>query len=227
VSAGRILDFEKDGVCVLPEVVAPDMLGILRERIGDMVGARGGTRATDVPPEVRALIHPHGALTATARALIGADAHATRVLVFDKSPERNWGLGWHQDRAIAVKARIEAPGFKHWTVKQGVPHVEAPEEVLARMVALRLHLDDCGLDNGPLEIAAGSFRAGAVAKARISELVGDMECVPCPANAGDVLAMKGLTFHRSKPAAEPSHRRVLHVDYAADELPGGLEWAQA
>ena len=227
MNAGRTLDFQKDGVCILLDVIAPEAVGILRDRIGEMVGARGGSRATDLPSEVRALIAPDGELTALARSLIGADARATRVLAFDKSADRNWGLGWHQDRAIAVKARAEAPGFKHWTVKQGVPHVEAPEDVLSCMVTLRLHLDDCGLDNGPLEIAADSCRAGAVPKGRIAELVSDMECLQCPAHAGDVLAMKGLTFHRSKPAKQPIHRRVLHVDYAADDLPGPLEWAQA
>ena len=222
---GRTFDFERDGVCLLPDVVAPGELGDLRDRVAEIVGVRGGARATELAPQIQALIGPQGRLTSIARDLRGEEMKATRVLVFDKSADRNWGLGWHQDRAIAVRQRVDAPGFRHWTVKQGVPHVEAPEDVLSRMLTLRLHLDECGPGNGPLEIAKGSCRLGAVPKARIAELVAELDCAPCPAAAGDVLAMKGLTFHRSRPAEHPTHRRVLHVDYAAGDLPGGLEWA--
>ena len=144
--------------------------------------------------------------------------------MFDKSADRNWGLSWHQDRAIAVKERVDTPGFKNWTVKHGIPHVEAPQHILDRIVTLRLHLDDCGADNGPLEVAFGSHRCGVLTKSEIAARLPEMDCGPCLAAAGDVLAMRGLTVHRSGPAREPSHRRVLHVDYTDTELPAGLEW---
>ena len=31
-------------------------------------------------------------------------------------------------------------------------------------------------------------------------------------------------LHASGAALEPTHRRVLQVDFAAGELPGGLKW---
>jgi hypothetical protein len=103
--------------------------------------------------------------------------------------------------------------------------VEPPEAVLAGMVALRLHLDDCGADNGPLLALRGSFRLGRVAAGQIQHHVAAGSVATCCARAGDVVAMRGLTIHASERAAQPGHRRVLHVDFSAESLPGGLEWA--
>jgi len=33
-----------------------------------------------------------------------------------------------------------------------------------------------------------------------------------------------LILHASSKAVSPSHRRVIHIEYAGAELPGGLEW---
>jgi hypothetical protein len=33
-----------------------------------------------------------------------------------------------------------------------------------------------------------------------------------------------LTLHASSPAQAASHRRVIHIEYACDNLPAGLEW---
>jgi hypothetical protein len=65
-------------------------------------------------------------------------------------------FAWHQDRAIAVRDRVDVPGFGPWSVKAGLVHVEPPVDILERMLAVRLHLDDCGEDNGPLRVLPGS-----------------------------------------------------------------------
>ncbi|MCG9895681.1 MAG: phytanoyl-CoA dioxygenase family protein, partial [Fimbriimonadaceae bacterium] len=44
-------------------------------------------------------------------------------------------------------------------------------------------------------------------------------CLP-----GDVLWMRPLVFHASGRAATGSHRRVIHLEYSAAELPPGIEW---
>jgi hypothetical protein len=31
-------------------------------------------------------------------------------------------------------------------------------------------------------------------------------------------------LHASSPATAPMHRRVVHLEFACDPLPGGLEW---
>jgi hypothetical protein len=42
--------------------------------------------------------------------------------------------------------------------------------------------------------------------------------------AGGVVVMRPLILHASSPAVSPSHRRVVHLEYAAEDLPGGLAW---
>ncbi|MEO0476521.1 MAG: phytanoyl-CoA dioxygenase family protein, partial [Planctomycetota bacterium] len=81
--------------------------------------------------------------------------------LFDKIKGSNWHVGWHQDQAIAIKERIEGvPGFGPTSVKAGVPHTRASEVVLQQMLAVRIHLDDCGPDNGPLRCSPGSHLSG-------------------------------------------------------------------
>ncbi|MCC6427704.1 MAG: hypothetical protein IT435_12895 [Phycisphaerales bacterium] len=48
----------------------------------------------------------------------------------------------------------------------------------------------------------------------------------CEVLAGGVLLMRPLVLHASRKSARPRHRRILHLEYASAELPGGLEWAQ-
>ena len=49
----------------------------------------------------------------------------------------------------------------------------------------------------------------------------------CTGKAGDVSLMRPLLLHASSRAVEPTHRRVLHLEFAAGPLPGGLEWQEA
>ena len=44
------------------------------------------------------------------------------------------------------------------------------------------------------------------------------------AAVGSVLAFRPLLLHASSAAVTPSHRRVMHLDFAACDLPYGLEW---
>jgi len=45
-----------------------------------------------------------------------------------------------------------------------------------------------------------------------------------PAEAGDIWLYATPILHASEAAAEPDRRRVLQVDFSAEELPGGLHW---
>jgi len=156
--------------------------------------------------------------------LIGPAARPVRVVFFDKTPQTNWSVAWHQDRTIAVRERKAVEGFGPWSVKDGIVHVEPPADLLGAMVTLRVHLDDCGGDNGPLKILLGSHRLGVVAAHRAADLAADLPVEVCIAQVGDVWAYPTLILHASEPASNPSRRRVLQIDYAAVGLPGGLEW---
>ncbi|MBL8916071.1 MAG: phytanoyl-CoA dioxygenase family protein [Archangium sp.] len=167
-------------------------------------------------------------------ALAGSGAFAVRAILFDKSSEANWALGWHQDSSVAVGERVEVDGFGPWTTKDGVPHAIAPVSLLESMVSLRVHLDDCGEENGPLRVIAGSHALGRLSAEQISAHVdqisrrvgwGDRSAVTtCLASRGDVLAFKPLLLHASSSARVVSHRRVLQLEYAFGPLPAPLRW---
>jgi len=92
------------------------------------------------------------------------------------------------------------------------------------MVALRIHLDDCGAENGPLSVLPGSHVHGRLAAPEIARWSEHGRAIDCTAARGDVLLLKPLVVHRSSPAVRPGHRRVLHLEFAAEELPQPLAW---
>jgi hypothetical protein len=125
---------------------------------------------------------------------------------------------------IAVMDQRSVAGFGPWTVKAGIPHVEAPATLLDRMVAVRIHLDDCGAETGALLFIPGSHKMGKLAAADRKSITASTKSMTCTAKAGNVLLMRPLLLHRSSPARRPVHRRVVHIEYAVGELPGGLRW---
>ncbi len=152
--------------------------------------------------------------------VLGAECGVVRGLYFDKPPEKSWSLPWHQDLTIAVADNhLASQRFSKPTFKAGVPHIEAPAEVLQRMLTLRLHLDDVTMENGPLRVLPGSHRAVGQGDATSFATI--------LARAGDVLAMRPLLFHSSIASAPQTrrHRRILHLEFAADAaLPDGFAW---
>lgn len=125
---------------------------------------------------------------------------------------------------IAVQERREVPGFNAWSVKEGVPHVQPPVEVLERMQTLRLHLDDADASNGALRVLPGSHRWGRLSAEGIGGQRATIREIVCEAQVGDVLLIRPLLLHASSRATCDRTRRVLHIEYAAEELPGGLKW---
>ena len=175
-------------------------------------------------PHLSGLLNANGAVGSLACRVLGEGARPVRAVLFDKTASNNWSLGWHQDRTIVVKARREAPGFGPWTTKAGLVHVAPPASVLAGMVTLRIHLDDVAEDNAPLLVAPGSHRLGALAQGEVAEAVDSLSVQTCLARAGDVWVYATSILHASAAQRAPGRRRVLQVDYAAADLPGGLEW---
>ncbi len=152
---------------------------------------------------------------------LGPQFGLVRVLYFDKHPDRTWTLPWHKDMTIAVKdSSLPSQRFRKPTTKSGICHVEAPVEILERMLTLRIRLDAVTDDNGPLEVIPGSHLDGKTpgASDRIHKQL---------SNPGDVFAMKPLLTHSSG-SSNPGtiqHRRILHLEFAADEvLPDNYQW---
>lgn len=231
--------FERDGYAILPEVATPDQVAALLEatrgyaegahdgrldRRGEVYGGRD--LLWRVPEAARLARSP--ALASIAGAVLGPGAFAVRGLFFDKTPTVNWNLPWHQDLTIAVRERRDAPGFGPWTLKAGIPHAQAPAGLLSRMVTIRLHLDDCGPTNGPMRVLPGSHVDGRLSPAALAAWTARActHASDCLVPAGGVVVMRPLLLHASASGTGPGHRRVIHLEYAAEALPAGLEWHQ-
>ncbi len=164
---------------------------------------------------VRALVEP----------LLGPGCFAARGILFDKVPGANWKVPWHQDLSIAVRERIETPGFSAWSIKDGVVHVQPPASVLERMLTVRLHLDDCFVENGPVRVLPSSHMHGRLNSEQTAALRESTPEIICASPSGGALVMRPLILHASSQSSTPAHRRVIHIEYtASDTLPNGLEW---
>jgi hypothetical protein len=220
---------ESDGYAVINAALQPSQVERLKVALAeaDSTGqGRGGRRNVLDLDEVRTAGRSTAIRSIVQRAL-GPGCFAVRGLLFDKTTTANWRVAWHQDLAIPTKARAEVAGFGPWTTKASVPHCLAPAHVLASMVALRIHLDDCGPDDGPLRVLPGSHLGGRLDDAQIEEWKARVAPRECVVGAGGVLVIRPLLLHASSSATrEDVRRRVLHLEFAAAALPGGLQWAE-
>lgn len=147
-----------------------DALARIETALADLPSDRPGIRLAN-GAELKDLLAAPGPIGRVAARFLGPKAQPVRAILFDKSEQTNWALGWHQDRTIAVREKVDVAGFGPWSVKAGITHVEPPVDLLERMVTLRVHLDPVDADNGPLLIAPGSHRLGRIPEAQIDEVV--------------------------------------------------------
>jgi ectoine hydroxylase-related dioxygenase (phytanoyl-CoA dioxygenase family) len=156
-------------------------------------------------------------------AILGPNCFAVKGILFNKTRESNWKVVWHQDLTISVRDRREVAGFGTWTKKAGIPHVQPPPEIMSRILAIRLHLDDSGADNGPLRVISGSHKEGRLSVQQIANWQRS-HYVTCIIPKGGALLMRPLVLHASSSCNVPRQRRVIHLEFAAEDLPRGLEW---
>lgn len=227
-------DLERDGFAWVRGAISGEERAALCDSLAQAVGAaraNGSRRGESIYalrntleiPDVRSLVLSR-ALRGLVEPLLGPNAVPVRGIFFDKTPEANWVVPWHQDLSIAVRVRKDLPGWGPWSVKAGVPHVQPPVSLLERMVTTRIHLDDCGPDRGPLLVLPGTHRLGRLDSVKTTDLVATIPATVCTASAGDIILMSPLLLHASGRATNPSRRRILHIEWAAEPLPDGLDW---
>jgi len=110
-----------------------------------------------------------------------------------------------------VAHRVEAPGYGAWSNKEGVVHVQPPVSVLEQMLAIRIHLDDCGPQNGPLRVVPGSHRHGRLDRAAIEDWQRRVSPLVCHVPSGGLIIMRPLLLHSSLAAEAAGRRRVIHL----------------
>ena len=216
---------EQNGFALLPSILPPSALSSLdlpelTER------GRGGSRCLLDQPwcaDLARQLLQHPAL----RDLIPDDHVAVQCTYFEKSATRNWLVAVHQDLSIPVATQLEHPELRGWSHKDGSHFVQAPREVLEQLLAVRVHLDDCGPDDGPLRVVPATHTQGIIDAHRAVELRDASGETECAMERGDALAMRPLLLHASSKGRGNSRRRVLHFVFGPPALPFGLRWQVA
>jgi ectoine hydroxylase-related dioxygenase (phytanoyl-CoA dioxygenase family) len=230
-----MLDVATDGCEIVDGLVSGDVLGPVVRALDTAAGRAGAAPERKAGlrdlfravPQSAALARHEGVRSAVERVL-GPRAFVVRAILFDKTAESNWAVPWHQDTTIAVLERRDVPGFGPWSVKGGIAHVQPPGGVLEGMLTVRINIDPCGPENAPLLVVPRSHTRGIMGDDAVARLVErGVEPVACTGTAGDAVLMRPLIVHCSGRAEEPRRRRVVHLEWAAERLPGGLEWARA
>jgi len=217
--------FDRDGIEIVPTVLSKKEISDLRAALSSLEVSPGCRNLMRQVPAV-ANLATSSKILGLLNARLAQEPFPVRSIFFDKTPEANWLVPWHQDLSIAVSERVDLPGYGPWSIKDGVPHVQPPVDVLEAMVTLRIHLDDCDESNGPLRVIPGSHRVGRLDAASIFKARSNQTEITCCARTGDALLMRPLLLHASSEASVPAHRRVIHLEYATRPLPNGLEWAE-
>ncbi len=224
-------EIEEYGFAIVPRVLRSETVDELVADIEHALANRAGRSLYGLRHLHQAVPAVHSisncaAVRELVEVMLRPEAVVARSLLFDKTPAANWNVAWHQDLTIAVRERLVVRGFSGWSMKEGVAHVQPPARVLEQMLTVRLHLDDCYETNGPLRVIPGSHKSGRLDAHRISEWRERKQPIVCAVPRGGALLMRPLLLHASSSAIEPSHRRVIHLEFAAGSLPGGLRWLE-
>jgi len=222
-----LADFDREGFAMRPSLLSSAEVAALVSLVEANTRSgphRGGVRdILDEVPELQA-IAAHEDVRSLVQAILGPAAFVVRATLFDKTRAANWKVPWHQDLTIAVNERRDTEGYGPWSIKAGVQHVQPPATVLRNMVTVRIHLDPCPASNGALRVLPGTHHLGRLDQNHVAGFVQEEFATVCEALAGDALLMRPLLLHASSASLVPTHRRVLHFDFAACELANGIAW---
>lgn len=223
LAAKAVSEFKKSGYFVIPGVID----AVLNRRLAAFVGGiPNGSAGSRRLLDQTWCAHLSTALRGDAkiRSLLAPDAVAVQCTLFHKSPSKNWLVTLHQDLSIPVKSRIDSPECSGWSEKEGQLYVQPPVRVLERLVAVRVHIDECPAESGALRVVPHSHLEGRIDSSRAQALRQQHGEVAVPVAQGGALIMRPLLLHASSKAAAEAPRRVLHFVFGPRSLPLGLEW---
>ncbi|WP_396268374.1 phytanoyl-CoA dioxygenase family protein [Ideonella sp.] len=218
--------FDQLGVSTVPRVLSAGDCADIERKLAPLVSHAAGTRQLLREAWCQSLaahLQQHPALSE----LLSQSPRVVQCTYFEKDLQRNWLVSLHQDLSIPVAQRVDAPGWQGWSEKEGQLFVQAPVTVLASMVAVRLHLDPCGPNDGPLKVLSGTHQYGVIDASLVANWRQRSTEHICIAQTGDVVCMRPLALHSSSKATGSSRRRVLHFVFGPSTLPDGLQWATA
>jgi hypothetical protein len=217
---------EASGFAVAPEVLSDAQCAELRAHVGALDFGGAGTRdllsfdwAQQFARQLRDLL--------ALAPLLGDSRTAIQCTYFAKLSSRNWLVTLHQDLSIPVAEKAADAPCTAWSEKEGTWFCQPPADLLAELVAVRVHLDDSTEANGPLRVVPGSHRLGRIASHEVAAHRRRLGEVACVAPQRSLVAMRPLLLHASSKALSELPRRVLHYVFGPSELPWGLRWKHA
>lgn len=156
--------------------------------------------------------------------LFGEGYFIVKSIYFDKPEKSNWFVAWHQDLTIAVNKKAELPDYGPWTVKIDNFGVQPPVNILQKNFTIRIHLDDTDKNNGALKVIKGSHLKNVFRVEDIDWQAENEEI--CDVKAGGIMIMRPLLMHASDRSTINQRRRVIHIEFSAENLPVEIDWAE-
>ncbi len=213
----------KDGHAVVNDVYTPEevqeMRSLLKKK--NLFGQFGVRRFLKDHPEFLPLV-----LSARLKTLLTPffeNPFIVRSIYFDKPPNSNWVVQWHQDLTVNLIDRKEADGFTNWRILKDRAVAQPDMRFLKNMITLRIHLDHCDSTNGALRVVSGSHTNGVI-DLRVDRNWDTNQEATCEVGEGGVMIMKPLLLHSSRRTENLRPRRVIHIEFCSEKLPAGLEW---
>ncbi len=199
-------EFEETGAYRIRNLLSYSELRAL-QRLNRTPPSRAGNRALLLQPWCKAL-----AVRLMSRLPQLSRLVAVQCTLFEKSAALNWLVAPHQD--LSVPAAMNSATGR--TARDGLRIARADAGTLAASVVIRVHLDDCGANDGPLRMVLGTHRNGVLTQDKISASVHTKPVDLQIANSGDAWMMSPLLIHASSKASGNSRRRVLHFLFTSN-----------
>jgi ectoine hydroxylase-related dioxygenase (phytanoyl-CoA dioxygenase family) len=214
-----------------PTVIATEVEDLGFSKVESIFTEQEITKLLEQMPQVRAGVRnlltlpfisdlaQHPKLLQFVHSVLGHHAFPFKATFFDKNPDANWLVPWHQDLTIPVDRQVEYPDWGPWSTKAGVLFVQPPTPILEKILAVRVHLDSCLPNNGALKVLPKTHQIGRLSSEHITALRQQIPVHTCAVNAGGLVLMRPLLLHASSKSTLASHRRVIHFEYAVQQLP--------
>ena len=221
-------DFNQNGYVILPQAIDIKSIDLLKQEISRYTKDKMAYGIRDLHSKISSVYN-----LATSDVIKNIlDEHKTelefkliKAIFFNKNLQQNWAVPWHQDKTIAVKQKVAISGYKNWTVKQGVTHVQPPLNILNKITTIRIALDDTDSNNGALKIIPRSHKLGVLNQKQLNCVVQQESALSCSLKTGDILMMHPLILHSSNKSINNKARRTIHLEYSNVSLPQNLAWS--
>lgn len=215
VDLGRF--FKENGFLILEKMVSNETLVDIEDSLKTFHLQQAGSRELLTEPWCCSLANQLKTNPLLNNVLPDAPI-AIQCTFFQKTTDKNWLVPLHQDLSIPLKEKLVLEGFTGWSKKQGFIFAQPPANVLEKIVAVRIHLDDCHEEHGPLKVVAGTHLLGKIPEKdwlTIRDKYGEHLCT---VSAGGAVIMHPLILHASSKAEQANGRRVLHFLFAPKAL---------